>query len=113
MPSVVFLQHGVSLRKTPPKVYKHKNPLARGRSVAEGARMTNDDRRLIVETLAEMKELKGEMQEFKKHAIERVSALEKKEVERSKQRLSVISILISSTALAVSIIVNFFRNGGK
>jgi hypothetical protein len=39
--------------------------------------MTNDARRLIVETLAEMKELKGEMQEFKKHAIERVSALEK------------------------------------
>jgi hypothetical protein len=75
--------------------------------------MTNDDRRLIVETLAEMKELKGEMKEFKKHVIERVSALEKKEGERSKQRLSVISLLISGTALAVSIIVNFFRHGGK
>jgi hypothetical protein len=75
--------------------------------------MTNEDRRLIVETLGEMRELKGEMQEFKKHVIERVQHLEKKESERSKQRLSVISILISSAALAVSIIVNFFRHGGK
>jgi hypothetical protein len=75
--------------------------------------MTNDDRRLIVETLAEMKELKGEMQEFKKHVIERVQHLEKKESERGKQRLSVISLLISGTALAVSVIVNFFKNGGK
>jgi hypothetical protein len=41
--------------------------------------MTNDDRRLIVETLAEMKELKGEMREFKEHVIGRVSTLEKKE----------------------------------
>jgi hypothetical protein len=79
----------------------------------QGARMTNDDRRLIVETLAEMKELKGEIQEFKKHVIERVQHLEKKESERSKQRLLVISILISSAALAVSIIVNFFKHGGK
>jgi hypothetical protein len=37
--------------------------------------MTNDDRRLIVETLAEMKELKGEMKEFKEHVIGRVSTL--------------------------------------
>jgi hypothetical protein len=73
--------------------------------------MTNEDRRLIVETLGEMRELKGEMQEFKKHVIERVQHLEKKESERSKQRLSVISILISSAVLAVNIIVNFFRRG--
>jgi hypothetical protein len=75
--------------------------------------MTNEDRRLIVETLGEMKELKGEMKEFKEHVIGRVQHLEKKESERNKQRLSAISILISSAALAVSIIVNFFRHGGK
>jgi hypothetical protein len=75
--------------------------------------MTNDDRRLIVETLAEMKELKGEMKEFKEHVIERVSRLEKKDAERSKECLSVISVLISSAALAVSVIVNFFKNGSK
>jgi nitrogenase molybdenum-iron protein alpha/beta subunit len=75
--------------------------------------MTNEERRLIVETLAEMKELKGEMKEFKEHVIERVQRLEKKEAERSKERLAVISVLISSAALAVSVIVNFFKSGGK
>jgi hypothetical protein len=75
--------------------------------------MTNEDRRLIVETLGEMRELKGEMKEFKEHVIGRVSTLEKKEGERGKERLTVISLLISGTALAVSVIVNFFRNGGK
>jgi nitrogenase molybdenum-iron protein alpha/beta subunit len=75
--------------------------------------MTNEDRRLMVETLGEMKELKGEMKEFKEHVIERVQRLEKREAERSKERLSVISVLISGTALAVSVIVNFLRNGSK
>jgi hypothetical protein len=75
--------------------------------------MTNEDRHLIVETLGEMRELKGEMKEFKEHVIERVQRLEKKEGERGKQRLSVISLLISGTALAVSIIVNLFKHGGK
>jgi len=75
--------------------------------------MTNEERRLIVETLAEMRELKGEMREFKEHVIGRVEKLEKKEGERGKERLSVISVLIASAALAVSIIVNFFRYGGK
>jgi hypothetical protein len=75
--------------------------------------MTNEDRRLIVETLGEMRELKGEMKEFKENVIERVQRLEKKEGERSKERLAVMSVLISSAALAVSIIVNFFRHGGK
>jgi hypothetical protein len=75
--------------------------------------MTHDDRRLIVETLGEMRELKGEMQEFKEHVVERVQRLEKKEAERSKERLAIASVLISSAALAVSVIVNFFKNGGK
>jgi hypothetical protein len=75
--------------------------------------MTSEDRRLIVETLGEMRELKGEMKEFKEHVIERVQRLEKKEAERGKERLAVVSVLISSAALAVSIIVNFFRHGGK
>jgi hypothetical protein len=73
--------------------------------------MTNEDRRLIVETLGEMRELKGEMKEFKEHVIGRVSRLEKKEGERNKERLSVISLLISGTALAVSVIVNFIQGG--
>jgi hypothetical protein len=75
----------------------------------QGGNMTNEDRQLIVETLGEMRELKGQMREFKEHVIGRVEKLEKKEGERSKERISVISILISAAALAVSIIVNFFR----
>jgi len=75
--------------------------------------MNNDDRKLLVETLAEMRELKGEMKEFKEHVIGRVEKLEKKEAEQIKEKLSVISVLISGMALAVSIIVNFFKHGGK
>ena len=83
------------------------------KTAAQEASMTNDDRRLIVETLGEMRQLKGEMKEFKEHVIGRVNRLEKKEGERGKERLSLISVLVASAALAVSIIVNFFRHGGK
>jgi hypothetical protein len=75
--------------------------------------MTNEDRRLIVETLGEMRELKGEMKEFKEQVIGRVQRLEKKESEQTKNLFSVFSLLISGTALALSVIVNFFKNGGK
>jgi len=73
--------------------------------------MTVQDRQLIVETLGEMRELKGEMKEFKEHVIGRVQRLEKKEGERSKERTSLFSVIIAFAALAVSIIVNFFRGG--
>jgi hypothetical protein len=79
----------------------------------ETVSMSNEDRRLIVETLSEMKELKGEMREFKNHVIGRVEKLEKTEAERSKDRISIISILISATALAISVIVNFFKGGNS
>jgi len=71
--------------------------------------MTNDDRRLMVETLAEMRELKGQMKEFKEHVIGRVEKLEKKEGERAKDRFSLAAILISGASLAFSIIFNFFK----
>ena len=83
------------------------------RCPGQGGTMTSDERRLIVETLGEMRELKGEMKEFKEHVIGRVQSLEKKEGERSKERNSVLSVIIASAALAVSIIVNFFKMGGK
>jgi hypothetical protein len=79
----------------------------------KGGNMTNEDRRLIVETLGEMRELKGEMKGFKENVIERVQKLEKKEAERGKERMTVFSLLISCAALVVSVIVNFFRVGGK
>jgi hypothetical protein len=79
------------------------------RNNVQEAIMNNEDRKLIVETLAEMRELKGEMKEFKEHLIGRVERLEKKESEQGKHTTTILSLLISSAALAVSVIVNFFR----
>ena len=76
-----------------------------------GNNMTSEERLLIVETLGEMRELKGEMRQFKENVIERVQRLEKKESDRGKVRLSVFSVLIASAALAVTIIINFFKRG--
>jgi len=75
----------------------------------KGGCMTIDDRRLMVETLGEMRELKGEMKEFKEHVIGRVQKLEKKEADRSKERLSAVSVLLALGALVISIVVNFFK----
>ena len=75
--------------------------------------MTVQDRQLIVETLGEMRELKGEMKEFKQNVIERVQKLEKKDSERKKDRNSLFSVIIAFTALLVSIIVNFIKHGGN
>ncbi|MDR2728887.1 MAG: hypothetical protein LBB56_07120 [Chitinispirillales bacterium] len=79
------------------------------RDFRQGGSMTNEDRRLIVETLGEMRELKGEMREFKEHFVERVQKLERKEGERSKERLSVLSVIIASAALAINFILNFIN----
>jgi hypothetical protein len=75
--------------------------------------MTTENRRLMVETLGEMRELKGEMKEFKEHVIGRVQRLEKREGERGKERMTLLSVIIACGALVVSIIVNFFKHGGK
>jgi uncharacterized membrane protein (DUF106 family) len=76
-----------------------------------GKDMNSEDRKLLVETLAEMRELKGEMKEFKEHVIGRVEKLEKKEAERGKEKMTIISVLISGMALAVTIIVNLIKGG--
>jgi hypothetical protein len=69
--------------------------------------MTNEDRRLIIETLGEMRELKGEMKEFKEHVIERVEKLESNEGKRRNERYTAVSILIAIGALLVNIISKF------
>ena len=74
--------------------------------------MTSQDRKLIVEALGEMRQLKGEMKEFKEHVIGRVQRLEKKEGERSKERISFLSLVIATAALGLSVIIHFFKNGG-
>ncbi|AEF86695.1 hypothetical protein TREPR_2103 [Treponema primitia ZAS-2] len=75
--------------------------------------MGEELQRLLVDTIAEMRELKGELREFKKHVMGRVEKLEKKEGERRGDLKATVSVLIAAAALAVSIIVNFFRHGGK
>ena len=75
--------------------------------------MNTQDRALIVETLGEMRQLKGEMKEFKEHVMGRVSALERKEAERGKERISIFSVLIATAALVASVIAHFLIHGGK
>ena len=75
--------------------------------------MTNEERCLIVETLAEMRELKGEMREFKEHVVGRVEKLERKESERGKERLAIASAVVAFIALAVNIALNFYLKGSN
>jgi hypothetical protein len=70
-------------------------------------------RELMIENNAAIGEMRGEFREFKRNVTDRVDRLEKKEGERSKHAATVLSLLISTGALAISIIVNFFRPGGK
>jgi len=76
-----------------------------------GNAMTIQDRQLMVETLGEMRELKGEMKEFKEHVIGRVQKLETKEAERSKNNISILSLIIASLSVLVNIVFNLFKHG--
>lgn len=78
-----------------------------------GGCMTDDDKRLFVESIAEMRELKGELRKFKEHIIGRVSRLEKKEGEQTRNIFSALSLLVSTAALLVSVIINVIKHGGK
>jgi hypothetical protein len=74
--------------------------------------MGEELQRLLVDTIAEMRELKGELREFKVHVMGRVEKLEKQERERRGDLKATVSVLIAGAALAVSIIVNFFKHKG-
>ena len=76
-----------------------------------GNSMTVQDRQLIVETLGEMRELKGEMKEFKEHVVGRVTKLETKEAERSKSNISIISLIIASLSVLVNFLFNLIKHG--
>jgi gamma-glutamylcyclotransferase (GGCT)/AIG2-like uncharacterized protein YtfP len=69
--------------------------------------MGEELQRLMVTTIAEMKELKGELREFKVHVMDRIEKLEKKEGERRGDLKATVSVLIAAAALAVSVIINF------
>ena len=72
--------------------------------------MNDEEKRLFIESIQKMGELIGELKEFKIHVMGRIEKLERKEAERSKERISVISILVSAGALAVAIITNLFKH---
>jgi len=65
----------------------------------------------MIEFKGEMMEFKGEMTEFKQYAKRQFEKIEKKECEQKKDRYSFVAILISGAALAVTIIINFFKGG--
>ncbi|GHT80250.1 hypothetical protein FACS1894130_11210 [Spirochaetia bacterium] len=75
--------------------------------------MTEPDRRLLIENTAALRGLNAKLKEFEKHVIGRIEKLEEKEGERGKDFKATLSLIISFCVLAVSIIVNFFRPGGK
>jgi hypothetical protein len=65
--------------------------------------MNDDDKRLFVESIAEMRELKGELKEFKEHVIGRIKRLECNEVKRGQITLATISVIIAAAALLLGI----------
>jgi hypothetical protein len=66
--------------------------------------MNDDDRRLFVESIAEMRGLKGELREFKEHVIGRIKRLECNEGKRGQFTVSILSVLIAAGVLLASIL---------
>jgi gamma-glutamylcyclotransferase (GGCT)/AIG2-like uncharacterized protein YtfP len=64
-------------------------------------------RELVTQNNAEIRELKGEMREFKEHVFGRVEKLEANEGKRRREVSTTISILIATGALLVNIIGKF------
>jgi gamma-glutamylcyclotransferase (GGCT)/AIG2-like uncharacterized protein YtfP len=64
-------------------------------------------RELVTENNAEIRELKGELREFKEHVLGRVEKLEAHEGKRRRELSTTISILIATGALLVNIIGKF------
>ena len=75
--------------------------------------MNELDKQLLIGNTAAVRGLNVKLEEFEKHVMVRIERLEKKEGERNTDMRSAFSLLVASAALAVSIIINFFRHGGK
>jgi hypothetical protein len=67
-----------------------------------------DVRELVIENNASLREMRGEMKEFKQHVIGRVEKLERSEGERSGKIKTTLGVLLSAIAIFITIIVNFF-----
>jgi hypothetical protein len=69
--------------------------------------MNDDDRMLFIESIAEMRELKGELREFKTHVLERIKRLERNEGKRGQSVLATISVIIAACALLIGWVTHF------
>jgi hypothetical protein len=66
--------------------------------------MNDDDKRLFVESIAAMRELKAELREFKEHSLERIKRLEGNEMKRHQLIVSTLSVVIAAGALIVALV---------
>jgi hypothetical protein len=69
--------------------------------------MNDDDRRLFIESISEMRELKGQLQEFKEHVIGRIARLECREGKRGQAVIATVSVIIAACALLFSCFSRF------
>jgi rhamnose utilization protein RhaD (predicted bifunctional aldolase and dehydrogenase) len=66
--------------------------------------MGNEDRALFIESIAEMRELKGELHEFKIHVTERFQRIEKNEGQKRRDNFTLAALLLSAGMLALNFI---------
>ena len=71
--------------------------------------MSEEDRRLLTESIAEMRELKGELRAFKEHVIDRIKRIEDGIDKKSRERLTVIGLLISAGLFALNLTFGLIR----
>jgi hypothetical protein len=71
--------------------------------------MTSEDRILLTDIVAEMRELKGELREFKLHTLDRIKRLEGNERRHWQTVLTVVSVIIAAGALFFSCITEYYH----
>jgi len=71
--------------------------------------MNEDERKLIAESTAEMRELKGEMRVFKESVLERIRRLEDRSEGARRDRLTMAGLVISASILTLNVFMAFAR----
>ena len=71
--------------------------------------MNDDDRRLFVDSIAEMRGLKSELREFKEHVTGRIARLERNEGKRFQGTVSILSVVISACVLLLTVLARYAK----
>ena len=71
--------------------------------------MNEDERKLIAESTAEMRELKGEMRVLKESVLERIRRLEDRSEGARRDRLTMAGLVISASILTLNVFMAFAR----